>query len=428
LRNNAPGGIGNDLALDNISFQACGPDADISIVPTGIICESSISPTLTAFISADTGFLQWQISLDGSTWNDIAGATDRTHTVQQLVAGQYFFRYIYGNTTAALNNPKCRIVSLALLVEVVPVVHIIRDTLCDGLTYELNNIVYTETGTYLDTFVAVNGCDSIVQLELEFVDDPMIEASFGTAPASCEGANDGAAFLTSLSDIRPPYYFTVNDSIIPPPTTSVALPAGTYTVGIETPYGCFDEEEVVILDGPPLHVLTGADTTIQIGHSVLIESTTNLPVDTIFWAPAQFLSCDYCLDTEATPVQDITYVIHVGTDAGCEDTDSITIRVDRTPIIYVPNVFSPNGDQINDDFYITLDPLTVPAIEQALIFDRWGGVIARIGHTLTADIISIWDGETSTGPALTGSYVYLIEFVLADGTYQTLSGDINVIR
>ena len=40
LRNNAPGGIGNDLALDNISFRACGPEA--LILPAEIIdvCEN----------------------------------------------------------------------------------------------------------------------------------------------------------------------------------------------------------------------------------------------------------------------------------------------------------------------------------------------------------------------------------------------------
>jgi gliding motility-associated-like protein len=256
----------------------------------------------------------------------------------------------------------------------------------------------------------------------------MIEADFGANPASCEGANDGAAFLVSLSDIRPPYFFMVNDSLIPPPTTYVNLQAGTYTVGIVTPYGCGDIDEVTIMDGPPLEVITGPDTTIQLGHTVLIHSSVNLPVDTVYWLPQQGISCPYCLDTYATPTNDITYVIYAENDAGCIDADSITIRVDRTPILYVPNVFTPNHDQINDVFTLSTDPLSVTAIEQALVFDRWGGVIARMGYTRTDYTVRIWDGQTPDGPALPGMYVYLIELVLADGSRHTVSGDVSVLR
>jgi hypothetical protein len=64
LRNNAPGGIGNDLALDNISFRPCGPMASIDISADGRVCENLLHPTLSAIIESDTGSIQWQISTD----------------------------------------------------------------------------------------------------------------------------------------------------------------------------------------------------------------------------------------------------------------------------------------------------------------------------------------------------------------------------
>jgi len=65
LRNNAPGGIGNDLALDNITFHPCGPEA--LILPTTIanICEDGAPITLEATIVCtqyDTPAFQWQQS------------------------------------------------------------------------------------------------------------------------------------------------------------------------------------------------------------------------------------------------------------------------------------------------------------------------------------------------------------------------------
>ncbi|HEY3385340.1 MAG TPA: hypothetical protein VGK46_02450 [Saprospiraceae bacterium] len=68
LRNNAPGGGGNDLALDNISFRACGPDANIKMPAGGKFCANEL-PLLSAQIDTDIGFVQWQMSDDSLTWS-----------------------------------------------------------------------------------------------------------------------------------------------------------------------------------------------------------------------------------------------------------------------------------------------------------------------------------------------------------------------
>ncbi|MEL6143600.1 MAG: hypothetical protein AAFU67_18520, partial [Bacteroidota bacterium] len=53
LRNNAPGGIGNDLGLDNITFRACGPQAQILPETVERICEDGQFTTLSATITGD---------------------------------------------------------------------------------------------------------------------------------------------------------------------------------------------------------------------------------------------------------------------------------------------------------------------------------------------------------------------------------------
>jgi len=429
LRNNAPGGTGNDLALDNISFKACGPSSFITIEPAGKICENSLFPILSAEIDADTGALQWQLSIDnGLNWSDIPGATDRMYQIGQVAAGSYYFRYFYSNTISSINNPKCRIVSDEILVEVVPVEFLIRDTLCEGMTVELGGIEYGATGIYQELLTASNGCDSLVTLDLVVFPDPPIIAEFGARPTSCEGAADGAVFLGSVSGTRPPFIFIVNDSIIPPPNTLINAPAGTYTVRIENEYGCFDEGVVVVEEGPKFDISTIEDTTIILGHSLLLITQTNLPATGASWTPSAYMDCPICLSTNVTPLDDDTYVIEAVTEEGCTDTDSVTIRVDRTPFMYVPNVFSPNGDQFNDYFSITTDPLNISSIDEVLIFDRWGGIIARSSSLMTAASVILWDGNTPHGPALTGTYVYLLTFTMADGNSRSTHGDVTLLR
>jgi gliding motility-associated-like protein len=175
-------------------------------------------------------------------------------------------------------------------------------------------------------------------------------------------------------------------------------------------------------------VHTSPDTSIVLGHSVFIHSISSIIPDSINWSSAGTLSCPYCLDTYATPVDDVTYVITVSTASGCEASDSIRIRVDKTPVMYIPNIFSPNNDGFNDHFSIGMDPMNISSIDEVMIFDRWGGIIARISKLSTEQEVVLWDGNTSSGPALPGTYVYLIRFTMADHTQQVRSGDITILR
>ena len=82
-----------------------------------------------------------------------------------------------------------------------------------------------------------------------------------------------------------------------------------------------------------------------------------------------------------------TYIIKqlVQTNKGCADSISKPVRVNPIYTIYVPNVFSPNGDNIND--YFMVKGINIKELD-LVIFDRWGEVIARI----TSPTSKGWDG------------------------------------
>ena len=118
LRNNAPGGDGNDLALDNISFRVCGPEV---ILPELLEVCSGDTPTLDISLSGSsflTPVFQWQISLDnGATWTDINGANESSFVVQNPTH-QSLYRVLVANAMANLANPSCRVVSNTSLIDV----------------------------------------------------------------------------------------------------------------------------------------------------------------------------------------------------------------------------------------------------------------------------------------------------------------------
>ncbi|HZV71957.1 MAG TPA: gliding motility-associated C-terminal domain-containing protein [Saprospiraceae bacterium] len=429
LRNNSPGSQGNDLAIDNISFRACGPVSSISVLAQGKICENSLLPVLTAMISADTGAIQWQSRIDtGMVWEDIVSATDTIYQINLASGGIYYYRYLYGSTISNLTNSKCRIVSDSIRVEYVPVEVLIEKTVCEGQTFDFGGIAYGQTGIYEQHLTASDGCDSIVTLDLLVVPDPPIIADFIVMPPSCEAADDGSISVLSVSGARPPFTFRINDSIIPAPSTSYILKAGSYTAWILDENGCYDKEEIIVPDGPPLNIQTIQDTTIVIGNSILLETKSNLPVWIATWNPPAGLDCPHCLSPLARLFDEQTYVITAETEGGCTDMDSVTIRVDRDLVLFIPNIFSPNNDQINDFFEISSNPFNITSIDLAIIFDRWGNIISEKTNLSNEGRLILWDGSTPVGPAHPGTYVYLIRFTMADGTKRVRKGDVTIIK
>lgn len=127
MRNNAPGGIGNDLALDDITFRPCGPVITSFIEgykDTVNICEGV--PTSYRFTgNASEAYVnpsyQWQSSVDsGTTWIDIPG-----ETTQNLVSpafsltGSYWYRVAVTDERFSVIR-SCRISSNTLIINVHP--------------------------------------------------------------------------------------------------------------------------------------------------------------------------------------------------------------------------------------------------------------------------------------------------------------------
>lgn len=82
--------------------------------------------------------------------------------------------------------------------------------------------------------------------------------------------------------------------------------------------------------------------------------------------------------------------------------------------IYIPNAFSPNGDGINDVFFIPDNPY-VKEIKEVLIFDRWGGLVHRGNY---------WDG----GEFNTGTFVVVCRYVNAFGEDEEEYSSLHLLR
>jgi gliding motility-associated-like protein len=121
----------------------------------------------------------------------------------------------------------------------------------------------------------------------------------------------------------------------------------------------------------------------------------------------------------------ITATIYAG--SGCEATDVLNLSVDRNFDIYVPNVFSPNRDDINDEVTVYAGN-QVKRIVEFEIFDRWGEKVFSNSDFAPNLENEGWDGYFNGLLMQPGVFVYWAKVLLIDDTEQVISGDITLVR
>ncbi|MDX1477903.1 MAG: gliding motility-associated C-terminal domain-containing protein [Saprospiraceae bacterium] len=111
----------------------------------------------------------------------------------------------------------------------------------------------------------------------------------------------------------------------------------------------------------------------------------------------------------------------VATSLSCETREIIPPRV------YVPNVFSPNGDGVNDMFFVQAND-EVGEVVSLRVYDRWGELMfAR--KSIPVNIPETgWDGTFAGEAVPPGVYVYRVEVQTVTGETIVLTGDVTVMK
>ena len=96
------------------------------------------------------------------------------------------------------------------------------------------------------------------------------------------------------------------------------------------------------------------------------------------------------------------------------------ITLNQPPRVYVPSAFTPNADGLNER--LTLRTLFVKSFEMR-IYNRWGELVYE-----TNDKNASWDGAVDELASMDNVFIYLITFRGWDGTLETRSGNITLLR
>lgn len=261
----------------------------------------------------------------------------------------------------------------------------------------------------------------------------LIEAGAATlpevpfAPPLCSGEANGR--IGPLPDPGR-YAYAVNG--VPVAGEELAgLSAGMYNVEITDTIGCAAVISIGIPDALPLRIFGLRDTSLFIGDTLHLRPRPNpLREGTWTWTGTDLMARS---DGSASlfPEQRERYRVNFTTAAGCTADTSFFVTPSDLGGIYVPTVFSPNGDGINDFYY----PRTgrransTARLLEMNIYNRWGVQVFRVTDLQPDDPAGGWNGSHSDGRfAPPGVYVVVLIRELSNGEIVTTHHDIVMIR
>lgn len=183
--------------------------------------------------------------------------------------------------------------------------------------------------------------------------------------------------------------------------------------------GCGSDTASITLTVYPLPVLimgTKSTAVLEGGEVKLKPSFVYGNMLSYLWTPSMYLSSDTAFSPVSKPVNDITYTLTVLAEGGCSVSDTIFIKVLKSP--EVPNAFSPNGDGVNDTWNIKyLESYPGATVD---VFNRYGQIVYRsLGYTRP------WDGRVQGSPLPIGTYYYIIN---PKNGKPPITGSITIIR
>jgi gliding motility-associated-like protein len=162
----------------------------------------------------------------------------------------------------------------------------------------------------------------------------------------------------------------------------------------------------------------GPDVTIISGDNYLMRASGS--VGSYIWSPSTSLNNSAILNPTASPATTTTFTLRVTTNQGCTATDDVTINV--LPYCVKPlNAFTPNGDGINDKWFITNGDCLIKAGVQ--VFNRYGAKVFE-----NKDYKNNWDGTYNGKPLPDGTYYYFISYNLINNKIETRSGNVTILR
>lgn len=284
------------------------------------------------------------------------------------------------------------------------------------------------TTTFYVTDSTAAGCKSpgTASVSITIYSNPTLTGNPSVDSANC-GFPTGAVTGVTVNGGTPGYnyqWYNGTTPMGPNSGTLTGVGAGTYSVQVTDANGC------VAMGGTTSFTVAGSSniastftatgTQGSVPFTAVFTSTT-INVSTYNWSLGNG-DTSLIFVAQATYTAAGTYTVTLVTTNGtCTSSTSQVIVVDGIPGIVIPNIFTPNGDGINELFGIQCTGI---AELHADIYNRWGTLI-----TALEGVNGTWDGSSPSDKTLSeGTYFVMVKAKGIDGKMYNKEGFVTLVR
>ncbi|MCC6814869.1 MAG: gliding motility-associated C-terminal domain-containing protein [Saprospiraceae bacterium] len=285
-------------------------------------------------------------------------------------------------------------------------------------------------GDYLMTVTDINnGCISTDIVSIVKDQNVPVKINFTVDQPKCV-ENPGLLNLISITGGKPNYTYYLNGNIIDI-NSPIDVSVGTHSIRVVDDNGCEITDQLTVIKASPIEITTTPDVNLYVGDNYEIRPNYSIPLIDIVkfeWTPANSLDCSDCPYPKINKAaKDETYTVNITDINGCTATATVRVRVEERGI-WVPNVFSPNGDGVNDEFYPIVKPDSYKAVRWMNIYDRWGELVWTNQNFEPNTPANGWKGLFREANINPGVYVWVLEIEWKNGEIEKLFGDVTLMK
>jgi gliding motility-associated-like protein len=388
--------------------------------PTIGTCNSICNPVPVITCNGQaTAIVSGGVSPYTYAWNDTQAST--TATVGGLCGGTYYVTVTDVNSNSIIDSVTIQNFQPTVLIDSIPpqcdnasAIDLTAFAIPSGGIYSGNGVTDTifdpiaaGTGTHIITYIFsdTNACADTAYQNIIVNPTPSISVNSDTI---CEGQS---VIIEAIPDLPGGTYLwtptgQTTQSIAVVPTMTM-----TYSVAYALNGCTTSEQSSVIVNINPVVTISG-NTLVLPGQSTTLTASGG---DTYLWSNGETT-----VSINVTPTQTTNFCVIAGNIQGCYDTACLTVDIDCPSTLYVPNCFTPNGDQWNEKFET---PGTYIDDFHIMIYNRWGEQVFE-----SDNIQKMWDGKYNGRAVPDGVYFYLIEAKGCDKKQYNLKGTVTVLK
>lgn len=295
-----------------------------------------------------------------------------------------------------------------------------------SLNSDLNNL---PAGKYFISITDADNCSISDSIEIS-QPNPITLESLKIKNTDCPNSANGGITVLSLGSNGSNANLTYalkNKTDFSLSKTFTNLAKDNYTIIVKDSAGCQKEFEGEVKVDKSLEVQLAPSQSMEIGHEyqinpkiVLGENTLSEDITGYDWNPKYGLSCTDCLSPKFIATKTETFTIEVQYGKACKSSASTLIEVSKPEDVFIPNSFSPNGDNKNDIWYI--HGKNVIGFE-VHVYNRVGELVYS-----SSDINKGWDGTYRGTKENTNTYKYIVKVNYTDKSQRLYEGSLNLFR